>query len=389
MSDSPTRSRGCVPRRMRVIAVTGVSGKTTTAWLTASVLSEAGLRVGVVSDLGCVDADGTLAAAPDRRRPDVLAAWLARLDRGGCTHAVVEVAHEQLVDGLLGRGSCDTVVVTGSARRRRAERATRTTVVRRTVAALAQGGCLVAPPCRGLHDLFRTAARSAGCTAIVAGLDDSCDVSAQPVERGLHGQTFLLSAAGQVAPAAVEAPIASFARNAVCAAAVGLRYQVPLDLAARGVEAAGSVAGRMERLDRGQDFAAFLDAPTNGHALMSTLTSLRRLTPGRLAVVVEQALVDSIGPADFAAPVRRLCDDVVVAPHDVLDEAADETALAAYARIDLVLGRLGPKDCVLVLGATSGDGHRSSGPPVAALVDGWLRLAHPPRPAIRGPRRAA
>ena len=39
-------------RRMRVIAVTGTSGKTTTAWLTAAVLSEGGARVGVLSDLG-------------------------------------------------------------------------------------------------------------------------------------------------------------------------------------------------------------------------------------------------------------------------------------------------------------------------------------------------
>lgn len=389
MSDSTTRSRDSMPRRMRVIAVTGVSGKTTTAWLTASVLSEAGLRVGVVSDLGCVDADGGLAAAPDRRRPDVLDAWITRLERSGCTHAVVEVAPDLLVDGGLGRGVCDVIVVTGSSRTGCGNRAARAALVRRTVAALAPDGCLIAPPCRGLRDLFAAAARSERCTAVVAGLDDSCDVSARPVERGLHGQMFLLSAAGQVAPVAVDPPVASFARNAACAAAVGIRYGVPLDLAARGVDAAGSVAGRVERLDRGQDFAAFLDGPTSGHALASTLTSLRRLTPGRLAVVAEQGLVDMIGPAAFAGPVRRLCDDVVVAPHGVLDEVADETTLAAYARIDLLLGRLGPRDCVLVLGGTPGDEFRSSGAPVATLVDGWLRLAHPPRRAVPGPRRAA
>ena len=42
---------------MKLIAITGTSGKTTTAWLTAAVLAEAGLRVGVLSDLGCLDAD--------------------------------------------------------------------------------------------------------------------------------------------------------------------------------------------------------------------------------------------------------------------------------------------------------------------------------------------
>jgi len=45
---------------MRLIAVTGTSGKTTTTWLTAAVLAEAGLRVGVLSDHGCLGPDDSL-----------------------------------------------------------------------------------------------------------------------------------------------------------------------------------------------------------------------------------------------------------------------------------------------------------------------------------------
>jgi UDP-N-acetylmuramoyl-L-alanyl-D-glutamate--2,6-diaminopimelate ligase len=377
---------------MRLIAVTGHSGKTTTAWLVASVLGEAGLQVGVVSDLGCVDADGTLAAPPDRTRPDDIVAWISRLARGGCTHAVVEVPHDALALGVLGRRTCHGVVVTGAARGPRDERPSRSLLERRAVAALAADGWLVAPPDRGLHGLCAAAADRGIGNRIVAGLDDSCDVSMRPVERGLHGQTLLVSAAGQVVPVAVDPPVASFARNAACAAAIGVSLGLPLDVAARGIEAAGSVAGRVERLDRGQDFAAFLDAPSNRHALASTLASLRRLTPGRLAVVAEQGLVDRLGAAGFARPVRRRCDDVVVVPPGVLDDVADEAALAAYARIDLMLGRLGRRDCLLVLGSPAGPARRgrpAAGVPLATLVDGWLRLAHPPQRVAAGPRRAA
>ena len=377
-------------RRMRVIAVTGHGGKTTTAWLVASVLGEAGLQVGVVSDLGCVDADGTLAAPPDRSRPDETVAWIARLSRGGCTHAVVEVSHDALTAGVLGRGTCHGMVVTGTARGPRAERPSRSALARRAAAALAADGVLVAAPDRGLRGLVSAAADRGRGRCIVAGLDESCDVSLRPVERSLHGQTLLVSAAGQVVPVAVDPPIASFARNAACAAAIGVGLGLPLDVAARGIEAAGGVAGRVERLDRGQDFAAFLDAPPHRHALASTLASLRRLTPGRLAVVAEQGVVDRLGPAGFARPVRRWCDDAVVVPPGVLDDVADEAALAAYARIDLMLGRLGSRDCLLVIGSPAAQRRgRAAGVPLATLVDGWLRLAHPPQRAGAGPRRAA
>jgi len=390
--DDTFRAAGARSRRMRVVAVTGTSGKTTTAWITASVLAEAGFRVGVVSDLGCVDADGTLVGVLDRTRPDAVAEWIATLARGGCTHAVVEVPHALLMAGAAGRGTCDTVVVTGPPREPRDERPSRAGLVRRIVAALAPDGCLVAPGDRRLAGLFAAASRRGGLTALTAGLDDACDVSARPVERGLHGQTFLASAGGGTVPMSVDVPIASFARNAVCAAAVGLRCGVPLEVAARGIEACGSVAGRVERLDRGQEFAAFLDSPSSGHALASTLASLRRLTRGRLAVIAEQRVADVLGAAGFARPVRRRCDDVVVVPAGVLDDDADQTALAAYARIDRLLGRLGAGDCLLVLdgsGAAAWPGHPGGGVPLATLVDGWLRLAHPPRRAVGGGRRAA
>lgn len=379
-------------RRMRVIAVTGHSGKTTTAWLVASVLGEAGLRVGVVSDLGCVDAQGALESPPDRDRPDEIPIWIHRLARGGCTHAVVEVSHHLLAAGALGRRTCDGLVVTGAARGARDGRPARAALERRALDALAPGGWIVCPPDRRLAPLLAAASRRDGVRCLVAGLDASCDVSARPVERGLHGQTFLLEATGQVAPVAVDPPVASYARNATCAAAVGMCQGLTLDMAARGVEAAGSVAGRVERLDRGQEFAAFLDTPPNPHALAATLTSLRRLTPGRLAVVADEGVVARLGRDGFARPARSRCDDVVVVPPGVLADVADEIALAAYARIDRLLGRLGRRDCLLVLGgagAAEHRGHAGANLPLETLVDGWLRLAHPPHRFAAGPRRAA
>jgi UDP-N-acetylmuramoyl-L-alanyl-D-glutamate--2,6-diaminopimelate ligase len=370
--------------RMRVIAITGTSGKTTTAWLTASVLSEAGLRVGVLSDLGCLDADSAVPEVVDLVQPRVLAAWLRRLSESGCTHVVVEVSSRMLAEQLLAGVRCDTVVVTNLATAHLDSHGTAEayhTIKSRILDSLGGEGCLVFNA--DDRRVCKLAGRHGGARLSV-GLEAEADLTAVPVERSLFAQTVLLQAGGRVAPLAASTPVKSFVRDALFAAAVGLRYRIPLERGARGIEAAGSVSGRMERIDRGQDAAVFLDQPTNGHALATTLASLRRLTPGRLVLLAEESLACALDkPGRFLRRSSRWCDETVIVPASVADEHPGNEAIAAYARIDRLLGSLDQQDCVLVLG-TALDRPEDPGDPgdpqvsLAMLVDGWLQLAHPP-----------
>jgi len=392
---------------LRVIAVTGTSGKTTTAWLTAAILAEAGLRVGVLSDLGCIDADATAAEIADLDSPRELAGWFARLAAGGCTHAVVEVSSEMLAGHALAGVACDTVVVTNLASAHLDTHGTPAAyrgVKARILGCLGPQGCLVA--CGDDDRVGRLVARLAAAghegPIITAGLKAGADITAVPVERSLSGQTFLLRDGGHAIPVVASTPVASFVRDSLLAAAVGLRYRVPLERVVRGLEAAGSVPGRVERIDRGQDHAAFVDHPTSGHALAATLASLRRLTPGRLVVLAEEATVVRLSAGQgrrhavlgaFSRRIARWADECLVAPATLLDDEAAAADLAAYARVDRLLSGLRPEDCLLVLGAPAMAAHGPddpAGPPpsLAAVVDGWLQLAHVPQPYSAG-RRAA
>jgi hypothetical protein len=169
-----------------------------------------------------------------------------------------------------------------------------------------------------------------------------------------------------------------------------MRYGVPLDRSARGLEAAGAVPGRVERIDCGQDAAVFVDSPSSGHALAGTLGSLRRLTRGRLVVVAEERLARQVAGRDFVRRVSRWCDGCELVPDTILDAAADERTLACYARIDALLSGLGSDDCLLVAGGLRRGRRGRMIPagrfPLAELVQGWLRLAHPAsRPGMRLP----
>jgi UDP-N-acetylmuramoyl-L-alanyl-D-glutamate--2,6-diaminopimelate ligase len=407
-------------RSMRVIAITGTSGKTTTAWLAASVLAEAGLRVGVLSDLGCLAADDAEPAAADLSRPGVLADWLRCLREDGCTHAVVEVSSQMLASHCLAGVACDTVAVTNLGLAHLDIHGTPSAyheIKSRILDCLDPAGVLVAmsDDDRVGRLVERRAAMAEHGGVITAALNVAADVTATPVERTLHGQTFLVQAGGHAVPVAVSTPVASFVRDSLLAVAIGLRYRVPLERIARGIEACGSVSGRLDRIDRGQHHAAFVDHPTSGHALTATLGGLRRLTRGRLVVLAEtdcaarlvaDACVDGssgrgIGgrqgtdriAATFNRRTMRWADDCLVVSGTLMDEVGKAADVAAYARIDRLLSSLGEEDCLLVLGDVGGRSQSPIDPdgdplPLAAVVDGWLQLAYVPQP-FASERRAA
>jgi UDP-N-acetylmuramoyl-L-alanyl-D-glutamate--2,6-diaminopimelate ligase len=394
--------------RMRVIAVAGTSGKTTTAWLAASVLAEGGLRVGLLTDLGGVDAAGDLLPAIDGAAAGPLAARLAALEAGGCTHVVVEVTSRMLAARVLAGIEYDTLVVPTMATAPPAATApgpggevpasaagvsaAGRHLLRRILGGLAADGCLVADRGGRLARAWsRRASTRPRMTRMVAGTAAGGDVRIRTLERSLHGRTLLLEAGGDVLPVAVDTPVASFARNVACAAAVGLRYGVSPEAIARGIEAVGSVPGRVERIDCGQDTAVFVDVTTSGPGLGATLASLRRLTTGRLAVLVEEEAAAAFGRQAFSRVARRWCDEVVTVPAHMLDERGPADALAAYARVDRLLAGLGAGDCLLVVGRVAVEGGLppADAVPLAAVVSGWLRLAHPAAATGLGRLRAA
>lgn len=379
--------RGGSARPPRLIAVTGTSGKTTTTWLTAAVLAEAGLQVGVLSDLGCLGPDDPSPVIADYGSPRRLAGWIARLADAGCSHAVVEVTPRMLSERTLATTACDTVVVTNlPAGRDRVSRATRARTAD-LLTRLGPGGCLVG----GCHAAAHARLRSqlpAGVDCIRAGLAADCDVRATPVEKNLFGRTVLTSWGGHVVPLSLDTPVVPIVRDSLLAIAVGGRYGVSLEVATRGVESAGTVPGRVERLDYGQEAALFVDSPSSAHALAATLASLRRLTSGRLVVIAEQPVVARLGGGSFGPLVARHCDASVVAPTSVLTDDPAESDVAAYARIDRLLDSLTAGDCGLVLGGLDPRGRPDGQPgrfPLATLVDAWLQIAAAPAEARHRP----
>lgn len=381
------RLAGDPAQALDLIAITGTSGKTTTAWLSAAVLAEAGHSVGILSDLGCLDA-GSIEAEPpaDLSDPHEMVHWLKRLIASGCSHAIIEVSSRMLAYQALVGISCGTVAFTNLASAHldlHGSKQAYHAIKQRILASLPADGCLV-----GNADdpaVSAAAARHPG-RKLLAGLRTPADLTASPVERSLAGQTFLLRTGREMMPVAVSTPVASYARNALTAASIGIAHGVPLATIARGLEAVGGVARRLERLDRGQDFACFLDQPSSGHQLASTLASLRHLTGhGRLVAAVDTNVADALEGggrrSKFSSRLLRWCDDCILIPQQLSRKATDDST-RFLAGFDRALSQLGRGDCLVVVGHHDwgSDPVDPSGERMSAqmLTEGWFRVACPP-----------
>ncbi len=98
-------------------------------------------------------------------------------------------------------------------------------------------------------------------------------------------QTFLLTAGSETVPVRTPMIGRRHVYHCLAAAAVGLAYEIPLTTVVRGLEYAGHVPGRLERIECGQPFGVFIDYAGTPGALARALKTLGSVTAGRLICV--------------------------------------------------------------------------------------------------------
>ncbi len=270
---------------LKLVGITGTNGKTTTSCLLASILTTAGYRAGLMGTLGYLDGRRIEKATLTTPPADELAAWLARMVRNGCSHAVIEVSSHALdqarVAGIRLDAACVTNVTRDHLDYHRTLRQYR----------LAKSRLFDHLSGEGFAVINADDPTSAGYLgridgpALTVGIRSPAEITARPLEQYLSEQTFLLCAGSETIPVRTEMIGAHHVYNCLVAAAVGLTYGIDLPTVVRGLETAGQVPGRLERIECGQPFGAFVDYAHTPHALAGCLRTLRGLAAGRLICV--------------------------------------------------------------------------------------------------------
>ncbi|MEU0162267.1 UDP-N-acetylmuramoyl-L-alanyl-D-glutamate--2,6-diaminopimelate ligase [Streptomyces sp. NPDC006261] len=331
------RLYGMPSHALSVYGVTGTNGKTSTVHLLAAGLEAAGRRTGLAGSLetrlpDCAGqpAKRTTAEAPALQR------LLARTRQSGGTDIVLEVSSHALelgrVNGTRFRVgvftnlSPDHLDLHGDLDRYYAAKASLFTPDRCEHAVINIGDP---------HGRRLAAETRCPVTTFTTG-PEPADWSVRTIAADAIGTRFRLRGPGaeqqEVRLRLLGAHQADNAVAAVAALAVG---GVDMTAALSGMEKLTTIPGRLERIDAGQPFLAFVDFAHNTGGHRRLLPFLRSLTDGRVIVVVgATGERDPRKRSDLGDIAARSADLVVVtdeSPH-AEDPSTLRTAVADGAR---------------------------------------------------------
>ena len=392
--------------KLAVVGITGTSGKTTTTYMVESGLRAAGRTAGLIGTIGIrIDGADIPSALTTPEAPDLQAMLAAMAERGVDT-VVMEVSSHALT---LGRVDGTGFAVGGFTNLSRDH-----LDFHPSMADYFEAKALLFDPDSPLRagrvvvciddDAGRAMAARAGDAITVSATGQPAQWrAADAVPMGAGGQQFTaVDPAGVHHRVGIRLPGHYNVANCLVALAILDLIGVSPEQASPGLLET-RVPGRMEQIDRGQDFLALVDYAHKPGALRAVLTTLLR--PGRrLAVVFGAGGERDPGKrAPMGATAAELADLVVVTDdnprgeepaairREILGGAAETGSAAEVVEIAdraeairHAVAWAGPGDVVLIAGKGHETGQRAAGRPRA--FDDRVELAA--ALAALGPREA-
>lgn len=324
---------GWPSRCLRVVGVTGTDGKTTTSSLIAAILNCSGRRVGSITTVSARIGSTSLDTGFHTSTPDApdLQRYLRMMVDEGMQDAVLEVTSHGLAQERVAGCDFDLAVVTNVTGDH--------FNFHRTYEAY------LAAKLKLFESLARSTRKPGVPKGIVYNLDDP---SAAPIsklwcERRL---SYALEQRSDVRARAVrlyedsaafdvEAPDVSFpvqlplpgwynVANALAAISAALLWEVPISAIQEGLATFAGVPGRLERIDRGQDFDVFVDFAHTANSLEQVLRLKREQCRRAVSVVFGCAgLRDREKRPAMGEIAGRLADRIYLTAEDPRTESLD------------------------------------------------------------------
>lgn len=281
-------------RKLIVVGVTGTDGKSTTCYLTSSILAAAGHTTGLIGGVQFKIADEWRMNTITESSPeaDLTQDLLAEMVEAGCTHAVVESTSHGLALHRLDQIDYDVGVFTGLSDDHLDFHGTREAYLD---AKLGLFRALDGARDKGLpkravlragdpHRDAIAAATRAGL--ITVGVEpQGNDLSLSGLELRPNGSRFRLATPAGALAVDLALPARFNVGNALLAAGAAYALGAGPVAMQRGIRDLPGVPGRMERIDAGQPFTVVVDAAATTDAFRVVLSALRPLLRGRLIVV--------------------------------------------------------------------------------------------------------
>ena len=292
LAQAANRLYGHPSRRLRVVAITGTNGKTTTTYLLESVFAAASLAAGVIGTTGIRIAGVTRPSAFTTPEAPQLQGLLAEMLASGVAAVAMEASSHALAQRRTWGLACEACVFTNLTQDHLDYHGTMAAYLdAKTMLFDGRNGGLEKPAVAVVNGddpaagAIAQAARQAGRTVVRFGEAAACElriVEATPAPGGVA-----VRFAHEGATHAFTLPLLGRynAWNAAGAWAAARAMGLPAAVVRRGLEACTGVPGRLERIAAGQAFTVAVDYAHTPDALERALAACREHVAGRLLVV--------------------------------------------------------------------------------------------------------
>jgi len=270
-------SRNFYQQHVVLTGITGTNGKTTTGFLTDSVLRASGRTTALIGTIEYHLGDQVLPAVNTTPESVDLYRIFDRLHRIGGTHATMEVSSHALALGRVYGLDFHTAIFTNLTRDH--------LDFHRTMEAYFAAKQILfdsGPKFAVINQddpYGHRISTPPGTEVLTYGFEKDATVRASKVSSTFDGLRF------EVQFGKIRFPIESMligrinVYNILAACCAGLSYQIPVETISRGIADCHGVPGRFERIDEGQPFAVVVDYSHTDDALRNAILVARGLNP--------------------------------------------------------------------------------------------------------------
>ncbi len=270
-------------RKLSLIGVTGTNGKTTTCHMLRTVLSENGIRCGVI---------GTVEAQRENRRgvcvseytgyttprPEILQPILRRMVQNGCKYAVMEVSSQALAQERVYGMKFDLGVFTNL-----------------SVDHLDYHGDMLSYRASKLKLFAQSEQKLANCdsdysapfaaSAKTYSIYGSSDFGAEYLSAGSLGSSYDFRYGTNRLPVELAVPGIFNVYNSLAALSSSVLLGIPAEDAVSAIRKFKGVCGRLEKVNTDAPFSVFIDFAHTPDGLLNLLVSVRTFVKGRIILV--------------------------------------------------------------------------------------------------------
>jgi UDP-N-acetylmuramoyl-L-alanyl-D-glutamate--2,6-diaminopimelate ligase len=285
------RLHGDPSAALSCLGVTGTNGKTTTTYLLEAIARATGRRVGVVGTTGARIDGHPLPVEHTTPEATELQSLLGRMRDVGVATVAMEVSSHALaqhrVDGTHFAAVCFTNLSRDHLDYHGDVETYFDAKARLFTPAFAATAAVNIDDRFGLR--LADLAAAAGLTVTTFAVETAdADIAARDVAIGVAGSSFTLVDERARRSALVRLPL--FGRhnvaNALAAAATARAVDLPFDAVVTGLAGTGTIPGRLEPIDAGQQFLVLVDYAHTPDALEHALRAARELADAHRVIVV-------------------------------------------------------------------------------------------------------